>query len=93
MIFGVLLILIGLFIAAPVTLGSGTDFHLFAALNIIGLGAICCTIAHYLKPILDELRSQHRPAPRTTSPTPDKVTRPRQSDWDKDVAAARDRRF
>lgn len=63
MIFGILLILVGCLIAAPAASGAATDFHLFAALNIIGLGAICCTVAHHLSAIRNELKARsHEPA-------------------------------
>lgn len=58
MIFGILLILVGGFVLASAVTGAATDFHLFAALNIIGLGAICCTVAHHLSAIRNELKAR-----------------------------------
>lgn len=91
MIFGILLILLGGMIAAPAATGAATDFHLFAALNVMGLGAICCTAAYYLRDIRDHLRRQTKAAQqqeKRAAPT-QPVAAP--SKWEQAVAASRGR--
>lgn len=58
MIAGLVLIGIGGLIATMWAMSPSTDFHLFAGLNLIGLGAICCTLAHYLGEIQVLLRER-----------------------------------
>lgn len=58
MIAGIVLMALGGLVATLWIMSPSTDFHLFAALNLMVLGAICCTLAHYLGEIQTLLRDR-----------------------------------
>jgi hypothetical protein len=73
-LIGAAIIIVALSLGKPMS-----DFHLFAALNVLGLGAVCCTVAWWGHSIRGAVRDFHASTTRETAIAPPPATRA--SDW------------